>query len=298
MYLGLGMQYWKKNKKVYGSILVTIVLGMMAIIIAAFLVRSQVVTKLETTLNNGGFYDIAIYDISEEIKEEILQDNRIEEAGVVYCLGKAVTKDGMGFPIGSVENDATQNMLHLTPIKGRYPEKEGEITIDKITMQCMGLDANLGTKIELELQSKDGKKIEKKNYTVVGIIEQRYMSDSGEIYTRRKYQQEEPIDGRDNIECPYAYISPEELGGFGVQCQEVLFANVKLGQEYDDVFVREELLEKYGDTICLDYNASTRSLFADVLSGYKKTEDGNTDVAYGYQEAMARINTDSTEKDF
>ena len=298
MYFKHTFYYWKKHIRMYGSILFTIMLGMIAIIISTFLVRSQVVTNLEKTLNNGGFYDLAIYNVPEEIKTEITKDDRIEESGVVYCFGNAVTKDGMGFPIGAVENAATEEMLHLTPIEGRYPEAEGEITIDKITMRCMGLEAKLGTSIELELQNEDGTKIEKKRYTVVGIIEQRYMSELGEIYTRRKYQPEEIMEGQENMECPYAYISMKELKNFDVDCKEVLFANVKLGQDYDDVSVREELLEQYGDEICLDYNASTRSLFADSLSGYKKTDDGSLDVASGYQNAIERINTDSTEKDF
>lgn len=301
MYLKHTFCYWKKHIGTYSSILFTIMLGMIAIIISTFLVRSQIVTTLEKTLNNGGFYDLAIYDIPKEVKKEILEDDRIEDAGFVYCLGNAITKDGMGFPIGAVENAATEEMLHLTPVEGRYPKKEGEITIDKITMRCMGLDAKLGTTMELELQGEDGKKIEKRSYTVVGIIEQRYMSETGEIFTRRKYQAEEleDIEGQiKKMDCPYAYISMKELKSFHVDCKEVLFANVKLGQDYDDVSVRSDLLEQYGQDICLDYNASTRSLFADVLSGYKKTEDGSRDVASGYQAAIQRINTDSTEKDF
>lgn len=298
MYLKHTFYYWKKHIGMYGSILFTIMLGMIAIIISTFLVRSQVVTKLETTLNNGGFYDLAIYNIPEEVKNEIIKDDRIEDAGVVYCLGNAITKDGMGLPIGAVENAATEDMLHLTPIEGRYPNAEGEITIDKITMRCMGLEAKLGTTMELELQNEDGKKIEKKSYTVVGIIEQRYMSESGDIYTRRKYQPEEIMDGQESMECPYAYISMKELKDFDTECKEVLFANVKLGQDYDDVTIRDELLKQCGNEICLDYNASTRSLFADVLSGYKQTDDGSLDVASGYQAAIERINTDTTQKDF
>ena len=68
MYLKHTFYYWKKHIGMYGSILFTIMLGMIAIIISTFLVRSQVVTKLETTLNNGGFYDLAIYNIPEEVK--------------------------------------------------------------------------------------------------------------------------------------------------------------------------------------------------------------------------------------
>lgn len=296
MYIKNAFYYWRKHKSMYLSMLVTIVLGMMAVMIAAFLIRSQVVTKLEETLNNGGFYDLAVYDVSNEVKEAMKKDNRFESIGMVSCLGQAVSENGIEFSIGSVENKATEKMLHLTPIEGRYPEKAGEITLDRITMQCMGMKPETGGVIQLELRNKD-KKILSKEYTIVGIIEQRYMSEEGFIYCRRRYDATETGEGaEDYIACPYGYVHPSEIDIFQSAEQEILFANVKTGQGFDETDIITELLEKYGEDLKLDFNSFGRSHYADVLLGYKNVEEMN--VAYGYQEALERIGSDTTKKDF
>lgn len=297
MYIKNAFYYWRKHKNMYVSMVVTIALGIMAVMIAALLVRSQIVTKLEETLNNGGFYDIAIYDVSDQVKEELRSDERFESVGIVYCLGQAVSENGMEFPIGVVENKETEDMLHLIPIEGRYPEKEGEITLDRITMQCMGIKPKVGEVIQLQLKSKD-KELASREYKVVGIIEQRYMSEWGKVYTRRRYA---PMDAteesEDYSECPYAYIYSSEMDLFKDTEQEVLLANVKTGQDYGDSDVKEELLDKYGDNLKADYNELGRSHYANTLLGYKAGYEGSTAV-YSYQEALDRIGSESTEKDF
>lgn len=297
MYLKNTIRYWHKHKSMYASMVITIIFGIMAVMIAAFLVRSQVVTQLEETLNNGGFYDLAIYDIPKEVKEELKKDNRFETVGIVSVVGQAVSENGIEFPIGMVENKETEDMLHLTPVEGRYPDKSGEIALDRITMQCMGIKPKAGGVIRLQLKSKD-KELETREYTVVGIIEQRYMANLGDIYTRRKYEAMGAEEGMENYrECPYGYIHSSEMDIFQKAEQEVLFACVKTGQDFTDGKLCLELLSEYGRDLKMDGNASTRADFADVLLGYSDKNEGWWG-GQGYQAALERIGTNSTKKDF
>lgn len=297
MFLMGSLQYWKKNNIKYLSILFTIMIGIAAIFTSACLIKSRKITELEETLNNGGCYDLAIYDVSEELKEELKRDARIETAGILYDLGSLENENGIRCTVGAMENQSTEEMVHLSAIEGRYPEKEGEIAIDRISLQCMGVQPKLGEVLQVSKKDADGNVLGEVGYVVVGLIEQTYMAENGQIYTRRNYTSES-AEGYIKIDCPFAYVSVQERDSFGKNTKEHLFANVKTGEDYDDDTLRKELLEKYGAAIELDYNRYTRSHYADTLLGYAATEDGSMETANGYLSALKRIGTSSTDKDF
>ena len=299
MYVENALHFWKKNWIKAISIMITVALGIAAILVAALLSRSQVVTQLEETLVNGGNFDFAIYEASDEIVQKIKDDKRIEKVGMVYELGTISNEDGMEYTVGSMGDGDTVDMVHLLPVTGRYPKKDGEITMDKLAMQSMGLKPETGVKIKLKIKKRKGEVIEEKTYTVVGIIEQQYVGNSGQLDMRRKYETEDMDDQVTTvINCPCAYIFDGERKKFKEEERTHLFVNVKQSTQYDDQTLKEELMQQYGDTIYLDYNKEGRSHYADAILGYKQQEDGSIDTANGYLDATERIGSDSTQKDF
>ena len=298
MYVENALHFWKKNWIKAISIMITVALGIAAILVATLLTRSQVVTQLEETLANGGNFDFAIYEASDEIVQKIKADKRIEKVGMVYELGSISNEEGLEYTVGSMSDEETVDMVHLLPVTGRYPEQDGEITMDKLAMQSMGLQPETGVKIKLKTKNRDGEAIEEKRYTVVGIIEQQYVGNSGQLYMRRKYEMEDMDDQKTTIiNCPCAYIFDGERNKFKEE-RTHLFVNVKQASQYDDHTLKEELLHQYGDSIYLDYNKEGRSHYADAILGYKQQEDGSLDTANGYLGATERIGSDSTQKDF
>lgn len=101
---------------------------------------------------NGGNFDFAIYEASDEIVQKIKDDNRIEKVGMVYELGTISNEDGMEYTVGSMVDGETVDMVHLLPVAGRYPEKDGEITLDKLAMQSMGLKPETGVRMKLKIK--------------------------------------------------------------------------------------------------------------------------------------------------
>lgn len=298
MYIINSFQYWKKNKIKYASIVFTVILGIASVLASTYIVRSQKITDLEQTLNNGGFYDFAIYDIDKQVKEEIKKDTRMEHTGSLYELGSIENRNGVSCTVGAMEDESTEELVHLSTIEGRYPEKEGEIAVDRISLQCMGVQPKLGIELKVTKKDLDGNEIGEENYVVVGIIEQKYMAENGLIYTRRNYTWDSDDEGYIKIDCPCAYVSIKEKEGYGEKIREHLFANVKVSDEYDDNTIRQELLSQYGSSIRFDYNHFVRSHYADALLGYTAEEDGSLDTASGYNTALERIGSSSTEKDF
>ena len=123
MYVENALHFWKKNWIKAISIMITVALGIAAILVAALLSRSQVVTQLEETLVNGGNFDFAIYEASDEIVQKIKDDKRIEKVGMVYELGTISNEDGMEYTVGSMGDGDTVDVVHLLPVTGRYPKK-------------------------------------------------------------------------------------------------------------------------------------------------------------------------------
>ena len=299
MYIENALHFWKKNWAKGLSIIITVALGIAAILVAALLTRSQVVTKLEETLVNGGNFDFAIYEASGKVVKTLQEDERIEKIGKVYELGTISNEDGMEYAVGSMENADTVDMVHLLPVTGRYPERAGEITIDKLALQSMGLKPEIGVEVELQLKNRNGELIGEELCKVVGIIEQQYVGGSGQIYMRRKYE----VEDLENMEtrvvsCPTAYLFDGEREKFKEKESAHVFVNVKQSSQYDDHTLKEELMQQYGDRICLDYNKEGRSHYADAILGYQQQEDGSLDIANGYLDATERIDSDSTQKDF
>lgn len=297
MYIETAIHFWKKNWIKGISIVITVALGIAAILVAALLTRSQIVTQLEETLVNGGNFDLAIFDASHEIIQKIKEDKRIEKVGMVYELGTISNENGMEYTVGSMSDEDTVDMVHLLPITGRYPEKEKEIAMDKLAMQSMGLKPKTGVEIKLKIKNREGEFIGEETYKVVGIIEQQYVGNSGQLYMRRKYEVEDELEVT-VINCPCAYIFDGERAKFKEKECVHAFVNVKQSNQYDDRTLKEELMQQYGDSIYLDYNKEGRSHYADAILGYKQQEDGRIDTANGYLEATERIGSDSTQKDF
>ena len=98
-------------------------------------------------------------------------------------------------------------MYYVNPVKGRYPNKKGEICIDRITLKSNGLAEKLGQKIQLTCDDTS----ENVTYTLVGIIEVQ-KQDTGETYDTRFYPEEMfSTSNMNNVNFPYAYIYPEEV---------------------------------------------------------------------------------------
>lgn len=303
MYMELGVKYWRYHRKRALFILFSIFLSVAALVSAALLVRSNKLQWLEEELVACGDCDFEFYNVSETGERKLRADEHFAQFGAVYRCGYASGEAGAEFEVGYIEDKTAEEMLHLTPIKGRYPEKSGEICIDKLTLNTMGYPTQLGQEISLTCMDWKGKELQAVSFTVVGIIEQTVISEEGYQYIARGY---EPIVGTgqsETINCPFAYITQDRAEGiYGTDFQKILLANVAITDTFDDQDMKEILSEKYSEEdFVYDYTKiNNRSWVAQLLLGFSSmdsfTVDGST--TWGYHAAESRIGTDSTKPDF
>lgn len=55
---------------------------------------------------------------------------------MVFDQGKyRFLETGNSIEVGAVKDQKTEDMYYVNPVKGRYPNKKGEICIDRITLK-------------------------------------------------------------------------------------------------------------------------------------------------------------------
>ena len=170
MKINLSLKYWGKHKRRALTIIFAIAVSMAALTCAAFLARSVSVAYLESQLDYSGFYDVIIPDISEENLIDYESDERFSAAGVLYRGGTITSYGSEIFHFGAL-SDSAVDLYHFTTDKGRYPERSGEITAYRSFFEANGCAAKIGNILNLELCDFEGNIIEKREFTIVGVLE-------------------------------------------------------------------------------------------------------------------------------
>lgn len=295
MYFKDSLPYWKKNMSKFLFIFSAIVIGMTAIIVSALLNRSQALNELAEALKLGGNYDFIMYDVPDDTAEEIAAMECVGETGRIRKLGTAQ----MGqteFPVGALEGSRAEEMFSLVPVQGRYPKKKGEIAIDRITMLSNGLLPVTGQTVRIRFGQE--KSSQEREYIVVGIIEQQYMEEDGNMYCRRGYRQYYGYDPAAES-APLAYIFDEEAREISSAGNSILIINLKLDGGYE----KSDFLQAYWqgyegqeEELKFDVNGTGRNDYARAILGYNfDNYDGMNPQSY--QEALEQIGGESTEKD-
>ncbi|MDE7223073.1 MAG: ABC transporter permease, partial [Acetatifactor sp.] len=125
---------------------------------------------LESQLDYSGAYDIIIPDISNENLNDYVGDERFSAAGILYRGGTITTFGSEVFYFGALSNTAV-DLYHFTTDKGRYPERSGEITAYRSFFEANGCAAQIGNRLNLELCNFEGNVIEKREFTIAGVLE-------------------------------------------------------------------------------------------------------------------------------
>lgn len=303
MYIELAVKYWKYHKKSAVFIILSICLSVAAMVSAALLVRSNKIQQLEQNLVACGNCDFEFYNISENAEERLRTDKHFAEFGSVYRCGYAKGECGVTFEMGYIEDKTTEDMFHLTPIEGRYPENSGEICIDKVTLNSLGYAAKVGQKLELTCMDYNQSELKTESFMVVGIIEQRItMSDLGTEYIQRQFSgvvNNEMV----TVNAPYAYVYGKEANTiYKNGIQKILLANVAVTDNFDDQDMKNILCDEFirdgvwtGEFLFNPNKVNNRSWMANVLLGFKSMVSNDS---WGYHAAEERIGTDTTQKDF
>ncbi len=238
---------FRKMKRSYLLLFLTLSISVAALAVALLVVRSRKLQQMDKMLEEFGNYDIAFCDVTEETEQQILQDKRFSERGYIYDLGEATFAEGGGEVIlGALRDKNTEKMFYINPVSGRYPEKKGEICVDRIALRCSGYTDKLGQEMILSRMDEDGEIIEDK-YKLVGIVEMQ-KQDEGVTYSPRTYPEEMfSAENMKELDYPFAYISWEEAESRFACDKKHILTNVAADENSADVL--ESYLGMEGEEI-------------------------------------------------
>ena len=200
-----------KKKKQYGIMFLGIFLAMLfstSMILFLFGVSEN---ELLVSERKFGRHDITIYgpkETPEDAFKALQKDGTIEEYGLVYTIGYVypnAENEAHGTSIAWL--DDTAKKMYCDMKDGCYPTEESEIAVEESMFFQLGIEPKLNTTVELMLKPQnDMDYIEpiQKTYTVVGILEDKYMN------RRNNYQ------SSDDYLVPTVFVADgtqTELGG-------------------------------------------------------------------------------------
>ena len=167
----------KQRKKQYTTLIIGIVLAMFFSSSVLFFVSCLISSNEEHNKRTvGDFYGYFYSPEGFIDAEKGKDDGYIEQYGYAHIVGYAYTdkeKQDKGTPIAWLDEDAKE-LYYVHFLEGKYPEKIGEIAIEKDAIIRLGFEPVVGEKITVSVLTPMGyaylPEAQEKTYTVVGIL--------------------------------------------------------------------------------------------------------------------------------
>lgn len=136
----------KGRKKDTILLKIVITLAFIFIITSTIFQGSIETTKSEQGLDLYGEWHAAYMHGDNQVRDRLKEEKDIDKMGVSTIIGQSQTAGVVG-----TFNDDLVDMGRFKLYKGRYPEKADEIMVELNQMSDMGLELEVGQKIEIEL---------------------------------------------------------------------------------------------------------------------------------------------------
>lgn len=287
----ISKKYWIGNKKLLLQLCTVIILATAALFCACLYGRSSLLAQLDEMLDSRGNFDISVYYPDEEIEAYLEEDTRFAESAKLYRIGSIGPSDkpSVTADVGYFENELAIDMFHLPLLEGRYPEREGELCMDRMTLQSWGYSARAGQTLTFSVYDREGVYQGDRDYLLTGIIGVTG-SNTDIVYTLRTNY----LNGWAGFEAytpPVCYISFEEGEALaqegGSDC--IFLGNIAYTGDYDDNTIWGELVSKFNNRIIIGSITSiSRSEIAAIIT---MQENAMQSKIGGYQPGFSHNET-------
>ena len=156
----------------FACLIVMLVLGCFSITSISLLARSDKKTELEDSLTVTGDYDEIIYNVDIGFEDNLSELEYIEDIGLYYELGTVSNvNETKNFKAISFKDELSEDIYHMSCIRGIYPRNENEIAIDVSVANAYGIASYPGEVLNLKLYDSNGEYIETKEFVVSGVFQ-------------------------------------------------------------------------------------------------------------------------------
>lgn len=168
----------KNRRKQYAVLIIGIILAMVFSAGTVFFLDCYMTSKEEFGKQKAGIADYAVGNVDKDKIEEGIKQKVFSEIGYAHILGYGFNSsddEDMGVAVGWLDETAEKLAYH-TLLEGRYPEKDGEIAVEKDALISLNAEnVQIGSEIKFNnFKTADGngfsQESKEKTYTLVGIL--------------------------------------------------------------------------------------------------------------------------------
>lgn len=136
-----------------------------------------------------GNWHVAVIDADTDTMNGLKNHTTVEKFGISYTYGMVLDKENKDLGKIGTADLKTRDMENISILEGRFPEKEGEIAIERLSLKARDITAGLGDAIYLPIRvtSEKGSEIVNYKYKLVGIVQDYSTKLKGTTPDKRDY---------------------------------------------------------------------------------------------------------------
>ena len=106
----------------------------------ALLIRSEKSLVLDEGLDDHGNYDLILYEMDQSMLQTLAEIPEVDCTGCYYEMGYAGTPGSKTvYKVAAYADQQSEELYHMTCIRGGYPRNDHEIAVDSSTANALGI---------------------------------------------------------------------------------------------------------------------------------------------------------------
>ena len=160
-------KYLKHNKKRTMLTILGVILSVALITAVGLFIKSLQNSFVENAIKQNGSYHVKIQKMTADDYSQLKANPKIEKVGIQEKWFESNLKDGKKIEINKYNKSALEFLpKSYNAVKGRLPEKEGEIAVENWAFSYMKGDTKIGDTIKFKTDQGEEKK-----FKITGIIQ-------------------------------------------------------------------------------------------------------------------------------
>ncbi len=160
-------KYLKHNKKRTMLTILGVILSVALITTVGLFIKSLQNSFVENAIKQNGSYHVKIQKMTADDYNQLKANPKIEKVGIQEKWFESNLKDGKKIEINKYNKSALEFLpKSYNAVKGRLPEKEGEIAVENWAFSYMKGDTKIGDTIKFKTDQGEEKK-----FKITGIIQ-------------------------------------------------------------------------------------------------------------------------------
>ena len=173
-------KYWSKHIQRLFSLILSIIMLTSTAVFSVLTERSELRRRLHNLYKINGNYSIAVLNVTESQENKISQLPYLDRIGKISSVGKFEIS-GESYTIGCFENKEAEHMYHTPILRGKLPDKTGQVAIPEFILDQISPNSDIGDQITLNYKNSNGESFSV-SFTISGIIDN-YMNRLDMEYT-------------------------------------------------------------------------------------------------------------------